>query len=50
MEAMENAYKLLGFLFTTASRLIVEPTQSHIQCLQGTVSPGVKRPGHEADH
>jgi hypothetical protein len=38
------------FLFTTASRAAVVPTQPPIQWVPGTLSLGVKRPGREADH
>jgi hypothetical protein len=38
------------FLFTTASRTALEPTQPPMQCVQGALSLGVKRPGREADH
>jgi hypothetical protein len=38
------------FLFPTASRPAVEPTQPPIQWLQGALSPRVKRPGRESDH
>jgi hypothetical protein len=38
------------FLFTTASRTSLEPTQPPIQWVPGTLSLGVKRPGREADH
>jgi hypothetical protein len=38
------------FLFTTASRTVLEPTQPPIQWVSGAVSLGVKRPGREADH
>jgi hypothetical protein len=38
------------FLFFTASRPTLGPTQSPIQWVQGVISPGVKRPGCEADH
>jgi len=38
------------FLFTTASRPAVGPTQPPIQWLPVAVSLGVKRPGAEADH
>jgi hypothetical protein len=33
-----------------SSRPIVGPTQPHTQWVPGTSSPGVKRPGREADH
>jgi hypothetical protein len=38
------------FLFTTASRTAVGPTQPPIQRVPGSLSLGVKRPGSEADH
>jgi hypothetical protein len=38
------------FLFTTASRPAVGPTQPPIQWVPGAPSPGVKRPEPEADH
>jgi hypothetical protein len=38
------------FLFTTAARTALGPTQPHIQWVPGALSPGVKRPGCEADH
>jgi hypothetical protein len=38
------------FLFTTASRTALEPSQSPIQWVTGVLSLGVKRPGREADH
>jgi hypothetical protein len=38
------------FLFTTASRKALEPTQPPIQWVPGALSLGVKRPGREADH
>jgi len=38
------------FRFTTASRPAVFPIQPPNQWVPGTVSLGVKRPGHEADH
>jgi hypothetical protein len=38
------------FLFTTASRTALEPTQRPIQWVPGALSLGVKRPGREADH
>jgi hypothetical protein len=38
------------FLFTTASRTVLGPTQPPIQWVPGTLSLGVKRPGREADH
>jgi hypothetical protein len=38
------------FLFTTASRTVLGPTQSPIQWVPGALSLGVKRPAREADH
>jgi hypothetical protein len=38
------------FLFTTASRMALGPTQPPIQWVPGALSLGVKRLGHEADH
>jgi hypothetical protein len=37
------------FLFTTASRPSLEPTQPPIRCVPGTISLEIKRPGREAD-
>jgi hypothetical protein len=38
------------FLFTTASRTALGPTQPPLQCVPGALSLGVKQLGHEADH
>jgi hypothetical protein len=38
------------FLFTTASRTALGPTQPPIQCVPGDLCLGVKRPGREANH
>jgi hypothetical protein len=38
------------FLFITASRTDLGPTQLPIQWVPGALSLGVKRPGREADH
>jgi hypothetical protein len=38
------------FLFTTASRTALGPTQPPIQWVPGTLSLGVKGPGREGDH
>jgi hypothetical protein len=38
------------FLFTTASRTALGPTQHPIQWVPGALSLGVKRQGREADH
>jgi hypothetical protein len=39
-----------NFLFSTSSRPALGPTQPPIQWVMGALSPGVKRPGREADH
>jgi hypothetical protein len=39
-----------NFLFTTASRMALGPTQPPIQWVPEALSLGVKRPGREADH
>jgi len=38
------------FLFITASRTALEPTQPPTQWVPGALFLGVKRPGREADH
>jgi hypothetical protein len=38
------------FLFDTASRPALGPTQPHLQKVPGTFSLGIKHPGREADH
>jgi hypothetical protein len=38
------------FLFTTASRTALGPTQPPIQWVLGSLSLGIKRPGRAADH
>jgi hypothetical protein len=38
------------YLFSMSSRPALGPTQPPIQWVPWTLSPGVKRPGHEADH
>jgi hypothetical protein len=46
-----NPWQGLGiFLFPTVSRPAPEPTQIPIQWVPGTISPGGKWLGHEADH
>jgi hypothetical protein len=37
-------------IFSTSSRLTLGSTKLPIQWVTGTLSSGVKRPGHEADH
>jgi hypothetical protein len=38
------------FVFTTASRMALGPTQLRIQWVPGALSLEIKRPGREADH
>jgi hypothetical protein len=38
------------FLFTTESRPVPGPNQHPIQCVQGALSLGIKRPAREANH
>jgi hypothetical protein len=38
------------FIFSTASRTALELTQPPIQWVTEGLSPGIKRPGREADH
>jgi len=46
-----NSRRGLGiFLFTSVSRTALGPTQPLIQWVPGSISLGVKRPGHESDH
>jgi len=46
-----DSWQRLGiFLFSTASRLAPGPTQPPPQWEPGALSPGVKWPGHEANH
>jgi hypothetical protein len=46
----ESTQRLGILLFTTASRPALGPNQPPIQWVPGAFSPGVKRPGREADH
>jgi hypothetical protein len=46
----ESRQELGIFLFATASRPALDPTQTPIQWVAGDLSLGVKRPGSEADH
>jgi hypothetical protein len=46
----DSRLRLGIFLFTTASRTALGPTQPPIQWVPGTLSLGVKRPGRESDH
>jgi hypothetical protein len=45
-----NPGRVKNFVFSTSSRPALGPTQSPIQWVPGALSPGVKRPGREADH
>jgi hypothetical protein len=46
-----DSWRGLGiFLFTTASRTALRPTQPPIQWVPEALSLGVKLPGREADH
>jgi hypothetical protein len=46
-----DSWRGLGiFLFTTASRTVLGPTQPPIQWVPGALSLGVKRPRREAHH
>jgi hypothetical protein len=40
----------LGIFLFAVSRTALEPIQPPIQCVPGTLSLGIKRPGREADH
>jgi hypothetical protein len=46
----ESRQRLEIFLFTTASRPALGPTQPPIQCISGALSLVVKLSGREADH
>jgi hypothetical protein len=46
----ESWHGLGIFLFPTAFRPALRPTQSPIQWVSGALSLGVKQPGREADH
>jgi hypothetical protein len=48
--AIDSLRGLGIFLFTTASRTALGPTQPPIQWVPGVLSLGLKRPGREADH
>jgi hypothetical protein len=47
---VDSRWGLEIFLFTTASRQALRPTQPPIQGVLRVLSPGVKRPGREAGH
>jgi hypothetical protein len=42
--------RVKNFLLPTSSRPVLGSTQPPILCVPGSLSPGVKRPGREADH
>jgi hypothetical protein len=42
--------RVKNWLFSTSSRSALGPTQPPIQRIPGAISPGVKRPGREAEH
>jgi hypothetical protein len=42
--------RVKNFLFSRSSRPALRATQPPIQWVPGALSPGVKRPGREADH
>jgi hypothetical protein len=44
-----NPGRVKNFLFSTSSRSALGSTQPPIQWVSGALSPGVKRPGREAD-
>jgi hypothetical protein len=46
----KSGQRLGIFLFTTASRPALEPTQPPIQWVPGALSVEAKRPGREADY
>jgi hypothetical protein len=46
----DSRWRLGIFLFTTASRTALVPTQPPIQWVPGALFLGVKRLGREADH
>jgi hypothetical protein len=47
---LDSRWGLEIFLFTTAFRTALVPTQPPTQWVAGALSLGVKRPGYEADH
>jgi hypothetical protein len=47
---LHNEEELRIFLFTTASRTALEPTQPPVQWVRGAPPLGVKGLGREADH
>jgi hypothetical protein len=42
--------RVKNFLFSESSRPALRSTQPPIECVPGTLSLGVKRPGREVDH
>jgi hypothetical protein len=47
---LDSRRGLENFLFTTASRTALRPTQPPVQYVPRSLSLGVKRQGREADH
>jgi hypothetical protein len=50
IEGFESRQRVGIYLFATASRTALGPTQTIIQWVPGSLSLGVKRLGREADH
>jgi hypothetical protein len=52
--ALESRCSIPGrgkiFLFSIASRLTLRPTKPSVQWVWEALTPGVERPGREADH
>jgi hypothetical protein len=46
----DSWWKQETFLYSTASRPALGPTQPLIEWVPGAISPTVNRPGREADH